>query len=526
MRTIKRKSRDNNKLNNSKNLEVSENLDRTIVANDIAENINYIREKMKHCKDVIYRDFYIGEPQIHLFMVYIENMINKELINNQVLKSLTDDRLQGANPISLSLDIIKNRLLTVSQVSVEGRFDNLILLLLSGNTLLFIEGFDSALVIDSMGAEKRGVEESVAERTVKGPREGFTEDLQVNISLLRRRIKDPSLAVEMLKVGRRSKTDVAVIYIKDIMREGMAEEIKSKIDQIDTDSIIGSATLEQLIEGHRWTMFPQVLATERPDRVLGNILEGKAAVIVNGTPYVMVMPVTFSSFISSPDDYYERTIISSILRIVRYLCFYMSTSLQATYLALVAYHPGMLPTSLALSITGSRLGVPFPLWMEVLLMEFILYVLQEAAIRLPGTMGQTVGIVGGLVIGQAIVQAGLVGPINVVIVAATAIASFALPVYTFTLSTRVVRLLLIITASTLGLYGIIMGWVFLLIHMASLEMLGVRYLSDFSPFQLQKMKDTVLKLPKSMMNERPEFMKVRDTKRQNYKKEGGQNDEG
>lgn len=495
------------------------------VSKVLDENLKFLKELLKDSHDIVYRDIYVNDDYAHILMVYIDGMIEKEIVNNQILKPLMAKGNNDVYPKDICADVLKDKFLTASQIKIEKSYDKLLLSLLSGSTLLFIDNVDSALIVDSKGGETRAVEQPSSEQTTKGPREGFVENIQSNIVMVRRIIKDPNLAVEVLKVGRRTQTDVAIIYIKGIVREGLVEELKSRIAKIDTDSLIGSAPLEQLIEEHKWTIIPEILGTERPDKAAGHLLEGRVVAIVDGTPFVLVMPSTFAIYMNSPEDYYERAVFSSLLRLIRYMGYFISTSLMAIYLALTAYHPGMLPPQLALSITGTRVGLPFPVFVEVFMMEFILFILQEAAIRLPKQMGQTVSIVGGLVIGQSAVQAGLVSPIIIIIVALSAVASFTIPVYTFTQSSRVIRHILIIAAAVLGLYGVMMAWIFLLIHMASVKTFGVSYLSDFSPFSLNIFKDTIIKAPKSSMILRPQALKTQDKIRQKTIKKDERADE-
>jgi hypothetical protein len=327
-----------------------------------------------------------------------------------------------------------------------------------------------------------------------------------------------------MRFGRRSQTDVAILYIEGLVRDGLVDEIKQRINSVDIDGTTSSSQLEQLIEKYKWTVVPQIMSTERPDRAAANILEGRAALIVDGTPFTLIIPTTFALYLTTPDDYYDRGIIVSFSRLLRYIAYFTSTSLPAIYLSLTAYHPGMLPTALALSITGARVGLPFPTFIEVFFMEFSLDVLQEAAIRLPKPMGQTISIVGGIVIGQAVIQAGIVSPVIVIIMALTGISSFIIPVYTFALSTRIIRIGFIFASLFLGMYGFMMLWLFLLIHMASLNDFGVYYLEDYSPPSFQNLKDTLFSFPQSYFTKRPLTMDVKDKTRLNPGKKGDKNE--
>ncbi|MBB6216744.1 hypothetical protein HNQ80_002848 [Anaerosolibacter carboniphilus] len=495
-----------------------EEFQKAYVSKKLKDNLDYLQRILKGSQDIIYREFSIRAINQEFLLVYVDGMAEKKLLNDQILKSMMVEMNPFLAKEKFTLEEVKNQLVSATEVNEVETFDKLVLALLSGDTLVFMEGSAHGLIVGSKGWESRGVSEPTTEKSVKGPKDCFIETLKNNIVLIRRRIRDPNLAVEMLQVGRRSKTDVAIVYLKGVMRQEIVALIKKRIQQVDTDGLIDSTELMGLIEDHKWTFFPQIQHTERPDRAVAAILEARAAVLVDGSPFALLAPATFSMFLDSPDDYYERAIVSSLIRFTRYLSFFISASLPGVYIAITSFHPGMLPVALALSITGTRVALPFPTVVEMFAMETILEVLHEAGLRLPQAIGQTVGIVGGIVIGQAAVQAGLVSPVVVIIVAMTAITSFTLSSYSLNLTTRVLRIPFMIAGSTLGLYGIMVLWMFLLTHMSSLESFGVGYLEDFSPFRLRDLKDTFIRVPKYLMGKRPEFLKPEDTQRQRTRK--------
>lgn len=477
---------------------------------ELRENVSYIKRILKGSSDIVYRDFEIGQPKIPVTLIYVEGMVEKAILNEQVLKPLMIEINKFYTGKDFWTDEIKKRIITASEVKDGYTYDELILALLSGEAIMLVDGLSQALIIGSKGWESRSPDEPPSEQNVRGPRDGFVENIRTNIVSIRRRIKDPNLAIDTTKLGRRTKTDVAVVYLKGVINEDIVSEVSKRLKTIDIDGIIESGQVEQIIQDRKWTPFPQVIATERPDKVVAAILGGRAVILVDNTPFALVVPVTISMFMNSVDDYYDRTVITSTIRATRYISFFISSSLPAAYLALVSFHPGMIPARLALSITATRMGLPFPAFIETLLMEFVLEVLQEAGVRLPKPVGQTVSIVGGLVIGQAAVQAGLVSPILVIIVALTAVSSFSIPSYTFGLTSRILRVPLIAAASLWGFYGLIMAWIFLLIHLASIRSFGVGYLEDFSPYKLHDLKDTVVTLPPGYFTKRPKFLKTQD----------------
>ncbi|MTI55811.1 spore germination protein [Geosporobacter ferrireducens] len=484
------------------------------VRRKVKDNQKYLQEILSNAADIVYREFVIGAAQQHLLMVFVDGMVEKKLIGEQVLKSLMVELNEATYREVFTIEEIKNRLVSTAEIREAETFDTLMLALMSGDTLIFAEGSAHGLIIGSKGWESRGVSEPTTEKAVKGPKDCFIETFRSNIVLIRRRIRDPNLAVEVLQIGRRTKTDVAIVYIKGVLNPEIAEEIKRRIQAVDIDGITDSSQLEELIAGHPWTIFPLGRITERPDKVTAALLEGRAAIVVDGSPFVLIVPVTFSTFLSAVDDYYQRSIVASTIRLTRYLSFYISAALPGLYLALVSFHPGMIPPPLALAIVGTRVALPFPSFVEMILMETVLEILQEAGIRLPQAIGQTVSIVGGIVIGQAAVQAGVVSPIIVIIVALTAITSFTLPSYHINLSSRILRMPFILVGATLGFYGIVILSLFVLLHMASLTSFGVGYLEDFSPYRIRDFKDIFIRVPMKLMRKRPEFLKPEDTQRQ------------
>ncbi len=488
------------------------------VSKKINENKEYLKMILEGSQDLIFRDFFVGAQKQQLMLVYIDGMVDKNMINDEVMKSMMLDMSTELFKESFTVDGIKDRLITISEVKEFETFDKLVLHLLSGEALLFVDGLKKSLVVGSKGWDSRAVAEPTTETNVKGPKDCFIETIKNNIVLIRRRIRDPNLAVEMYRIGRRTKTDIAVVYLKGVIMDAIPKEIKKRIENIDVDGILDSSQLEELIEDNKWTIFPQSVSTERPDKAVSGILEGRAVIMVDGSPFVLVVPSTFSMYLDAPDDYYNRSIVSSVILLTRYASFFLAASLPGIYIAITNFHPAMLPARLVLSITATRTALPFSTVFEVFIMETILEVLQEAGVRLPQAIGQTVSIVGGIVIGEAAVTAGLVSPIVVIIVALTAVTSFTLPSYGLNLASRVLRLPFIIAGASLGFFGIVALAMFILTHMASLSSFGIGYFEEFSPYRTSDLKDSFTKLPKGLMSKRPTFLKPQDTRRNGAKK--------
>lgn len=488
--------------------------EKAYVSKKVKENKKYLQQILNNAEDIVYRDFYIGVSKQPMMMVFVEGMVEKNLLGEQVLKAMMVDLNQDLYREIFTLAEIKNRLISVAEIREAETFDSLVLALLSGDTLVFLEGFSHGLIIGGKGWTNRSIAEPTTEKSVKGPKDCFIESIRSNIVMIRRRIRDPNLAVEMLKVGRRTKTDVAVVYIKGVLDPEIAEEIKRRIEAIDIDGFTDSSALEELISDKQWTIFPLSRQTERPDKVVAALLEGRAGILIDGTPFVLIVPITFSALLAAAEDYYQNPIVASTIRLTRYFSFYASAVLPGLYLSLVSFHPGMLPPRLALAIVSTRVALPFPGFVEIILMETVLEILQEAGIRLPTVVGQTVGIVGGIVIGQAAVQAGLVSPIVVIIVTLTAITSFTIPSYDLNLCSRILRMPFVLAAVFFGFYGIVILTLFILFHMADLTSFGVGYLEDFSPDHIGDLKDSLIRVPTSMMKKRPGFLKPQDKTRE------------
>ncbi|SDC55820.1 spore germination protein [Paenibacillus sp. UNCCL117] len=457
------------------------------------------------------------QPAWKAAVVYIDGLLEKNVLNDQVIKPLlnlqsTMPQLAYRDPEQL-MQFISDSIVSISEVQAVRQVNECTSQVLQGNAALFLEGVAYVIILGTADWESRAIEEPFSEAVVRGPREGFVEKLKLNISLIRRRIKDPHLTIHNYKIGRRSKTDVALLYVEGITNPDLIKEVKDRIEQIDIDEIPESGFIEQLIEDNSLSPFPQVQNTERPDRVASALLEGRIALIIDGTPIALIVPVTLAVLMTSSEDYYERWLPSSLIRLIRYGAALISLFLPALYIALISYNHGLIPTKLVLSIAAGREGVPFPSLIEALIMEITLEILREAGLRLPKPIGQAVGIVGGLVIGEAAVQAAIVSPVMVIVVALTAISSFAFPQYAAGLAIRMLRFALMIAASVLGLYGIILMVLLISAHLMKLKSFGVEYMKPFVPIRSSNWKDLILRLPLQKMKQRPEMVKPIDRRR-------------
>lgn len=476
---------------------------------ELAENEQQLRALYDNCSDVVFRSFRIG-GSTRALVVYIDGLTNTEELERNVLSVLMKTKMSKDSAIGKLLDNV----VAVSQTNELATFEDCLESVANGFPTLLIDQQECALSFGLAKWEKRPVEEPMAEGVVRGPREGFTESIQVNMALLRRIIKTPALKMEQMQIGGYTKTKVVLAYIDGIVDMDLVKEARARLNRIDIDGVLESGYIEELIEDNPTSPFPQILSTERPDVTCGNLLEGRIAIIVDGTPFVMVAPATLFSLLQSSEDYYQRSIVSSAIRWLRFLFTGISFLLPSLYVALITFHQEMVPTSLLISMAASREAVPFPALVEALLMEITFEALREAGVRLPKQIGAAISIVGALVIGQASVQAGLVSAPMVIVVAITGIASFMIPHYIAGIAIRLLRIPMMFLAGSLGLLGIMLGIIVTVIHLSTIRSLGVPYLTPIGPMKFGEWKDTLVRAPWWMMNTRPhltgDYQKIRE----------------
>jgi spore germination protein len=511
-----------NRLKKGKKSNKEEHLDQTgknvlRCTNSLEANLQEIRETIGQNSDVIFRSFNLGGSKWKAAVIYIDGLVDKMVLNEQIIKPLMQFDTSSIQKIDVAEDIkeiVISSEIFVGEVKSVQTINHCIHEILSGNTALFIDDSNDAIILGTPGWKGRSIAEPVTESLVRGPREGFVETLSENTAMLRRKSKDPQFTMIHFTVGERAKKDLVVAYIKDIANTDLVEEVKSRIQRIQIDDVPESGIVEQLIEDDFLSPFPQVQNTERPDRVMSALMEGRVAILLDGTPFALIVPVTFSMLLQAPEDYYERWIPASLIRILRFGAVFIALFLPAVYVAFISYNHGLIPTKLVISIAANREGVPFPSIIEALIMEVTIEILREAGVRLPKPIGQAIGIVGGLVIGQAAVDAGIVSSIMVIVVALTAISSFASPNYGAGIAIRILRFVLMIFAAVFGLYGVIIGFILITVHMVKLKSFGVNYAAPFTPYRFQDWKDNLVRMPIMMMKHRPVMNKARDKTRQ------------
>lgn len=488
-------------------MELSYNNDNQVIldfSDKLQENINHLEQLFDNCNDYIKRKITIGGiNKVDVYLAYTDNMVDRTLLEYSIIKNLLfkmeDMPVEGKYEY-----IIKYGLQTADFKEVL-TMDDVSQSVISGDVILLIDGYQKGLSISLKNFPGRGVPEVDAEVTIKGPKDSFAESIAINTVLIRRRIKDTHLKMEPLQVGIRSRTSVTLAYISGIVDDELIEEVKRRFDSFVIDGVFDIGMLEQLTEKSWYSPFPQYQSTERPDKAASALMEGRIAVIVDNSPMVLLLPVTVNSFFQASDDYYRSWQIASFMRILRYIGAFFAVTLPALYIAVCNYQLEMIPTPLVLSFAEARQGVPFSILMEVIILLLAFELLTEAGIRLPSPMGNTIGIVGGLIIGDAAISANLVSPLVVIVVAFTAIASFTIPNETFTTAFRISRYLMIALAAMLGLFGIVIGMMLLFIHLAGLKSFGIPYLSPFAAKSNENgtIRDSIIKYPIFKMKDRP-----------------------
>ena len=475
-----------------------------------------IKEILSMSSDVVFRDFILqGKERIPCILVAIDGMIDKNQLDMFILKPLMVDLAGHPEVAQLTLsnvvDITLQNLLPGLEFKKISKIGEALNAILSGDAVIFFGSSTEALVFGARGWDKRAVTEPTTEAVVKGPHEGFGETLRINTSLLRRKIKHPALRIVSVKQGSLTNTDLVVTYMDKIARQDIVSEVLRRLDSINMDGVLESGYIEEMIEDNPYSPFPQIAYTERPDVLAGKLLEGKVGIMLDGTPIVLVVPATLTGFLSVNEDYYERPLSVILFRFVRYLGAFIALLAPSIYIAITTFHQEIIPTDLLLSIIAGRQGVPFPALIEALVMLITLEILQEAGLRLPKPIGQTIGIVGALIIGDAAVKAGLVSPLMVIVIGLTAVASYAIPYYDLSIAVRLIRFPLMILAGILGFFGVSVGLYAIAIHLLSLRSFGVPYLSPISPLRIRDMlQDTFVRAPRWALKNRPQLLDVEE----------------
>lgn len=513
-----------NNQNSQQTQQIETDLDSKLppIDKSLDKNVKYIENTLGKSTDLIIRKFPFNPANDRLIaVVFIDGLCDGSVVNDYIMESLMQPEGKALTQLDKEkidttnvLQLIKDRALTFGDIHDLHDYNTLFHSLMSGDAILFVDGEAAAIAASVRGWRDRGVSETSSENVVRGSRESFSESIRTNTALVRRRIKEPTLWMESRQIGHVSRTDVAIMYIKGLVNDQIVQEVNTRLDQIDIDSILETGYIEELIQDETMTPFPTIYNTERPDVIAAELLEGKIAIFVDGTPIVLAVPAPFVSFMHAAEDYYQRADISSFIRILRYVGLVISLLSPSFYIAVTTFHQEMIPTSLLMSLASQREYVPFPAFIEALLMELTFEILREAGVRMPKYIGAAVSIVGTLVIGQAAVQAGFISAAMVIVVSLTAISSFVLPSYNMSIAFRMLRFPLMGLAASFGLVGIFVGCTAIILHLCSLRTFGVPYMTPFGPFVPSDIKDTLLRLPHRFMITRPRLINQKNIRRQ------------
>ncbi|AYE51927.1 spore germination protein [Priestia megaterium] len=462
---------------------------------DVNKNIERLLNELGNSSDVSFR--MVESPYqktLKAAVIHLDGLADENIINENIMTPLIQ-WLKESNQVVTVKEIEEQipQILTVSQLTIKENWHEFVSAVLTGDTVILMNGSSKIFIGNTKKLQSRAVTEPTSQTVVRGPKDSFTENLRTNTSLIRARIQDSNLRLDSMKIGSVTQTDIGIMYIQGNADERIVEEIKERLKEIKVDGVLESNYIEEFIRDDRTTIFPLLLNTERPDAVVGNLLEGRIAIIVQGTPFVLIAPAIFSQFFQSPEDYYQNYYISSFLRMLRFGSFFLSMYASAIYLALITHHQGLIPNTLMVSLMAQRERVPFPAIVEMIVMELAFEMLREAGIRMPRAIGPAVSIVGALILGQAAVEAGFVSAAVVIIVAISAISNFTLPSTSIVNAARGFRFILILISAFIGLYGILLMTLCIWLHISSLRSFGIPYFSPFAPFDFKEQKDTLVR---------------------------------
>lgn len=469
-----------------------------MLSESLNDNIRRVTDEMGDSGDLRVRRLTIpwtGPGGTGAALVYLDGMSDANAIQQSVIPPLLGHAPASPPPGPSSLlSWVGERVVDAGYWTLSEEWNELLQALLSGSVLLLVDGATNAMALALPGYEDRGISEAKNQSVSRGPQEAFTETLQKNVTLIRRRIKDSRIRVVPMIKGKVTKTNVCLVYLEGVADPNVLKELSDKLNAFDLDSVFDAHYFEETFQ-KQLTLYPTAFNTERPDTVSAMIVEGRIALIVDGSPYVLVVPAVLMDFIQSAEDYYQPSYFAVLIRQLRILAFLLASFAPAAYIAVTTFHQDLLPMQLLLSLAAQREGIPFPAFIEALLMEITFEILREAGLRMPRAIGQAVSIVGTIVIGQAAVEAGIVSAAMVIIVSITAISSFVLPTYSFTLVVRVQRFGYMLLAATMGIYGIYLGIIMTVLLLCHLNSFGVPYLRPFTPYIASEQKDALLRFP-------------------------------
>jgi len=480
-------------------------------------NIENLKNLLGSSEDIKYRDILINNnTAMPVSFIYIDGLINQSDVSNYIIKPLIQDKKIGeVQNLDEVIKLIQDGVLYYIDQIMTNNLQKVVDAITAGSSVLLFSQQNTAFIFGAFGFEKRSIIEPSVENVTKGPKDSFVENYRTNTATIRRKIKTKDFVIENIILGKQSHTSTGIVYIKSITNENLLQQVRDRLGLINTDKAFTTSIIEDALADDLVCNFPQVLSTERPDKFCADILEGRVGIIVDGIPFGFIVPGTLVQFMQSTEDYSHKTMVTSLVRIIRVVSVIISLVLPAFYICIATFNPEMIPTQLAVFLAKSREGVTFPIAIETIGMLFAFEILFEAGLRVPKTIGQAVSIVGTLVVGQAAVEAKLVSPAIVVIVAMTAISSFTIPNQDFTNVIRIWRFVFALISTILGLLGLVLAIIIFMFKLCKLESFGVAYMSPFvSNDGNDIIYDTILKIPPKFNKTRPTSLNTKNVKRQ------------
>ncbi|MBB2183144.1 spore germination protein [Lachnospiraceae bacterium MD1] len=479
-------------------------------------NSKQIKELFSKSGDVLIRPIKLNQNSITLHLFCVDGLINSQLVDEAILTELiSDDNLKDLSTERQVMDYLLSGGSYHVFTKEEGDYQLLLKYVLSGMVAFIFDGEQKAIVYDIRMFDKRSISEPNEEMVLKGAKDAFIEVMRVNTALIRRRIRSEYLVVESLSVGRVSKTDMSLVYMSNIANMDTVNKIRDIIKKIDIDNISTPAFIEEYLIENKKSLFPQIMYSQRPDRISANLSDGRIALVVDGIPFVYLLPCQLVMLMQSPEDYANHFIVGSSLRMIRYIAMIITLFLPAFYIAATTYQNQMLPVQLALSTQAAKQNVPFSSATEVLGLLIAFEILIEAGLRLPKTVGTAMSILGGLVVGQSAVTANILSPLVVVIVSLAGIAGFIMPNQDLSSGIRVIRFTFSLLAALAGFFGLAIGLILLFTHLCSLDNYGVAYLSPFVDIDESNHKDTLFRYPIRYFTKRPQKIASENRIKQN-----------
>lgn len=477
------------------------------ITDSLKTNEERLKGIFKNSVDIVFYHFQT-EKGVKAMTVYIEGIINKDALGRDIMGGFLTELDQGQNPPDL--ESVKAALF-VPGLKIYDTVGETVKNILDNNVALFVEGVAKVLLIQIPSTDKRAIDEPQGEVVSRGPREGFVENISVNRMLIRRVIRNPNLVFESITLGKQTDTEINLIYIDGIHNPSILAEVKKRLEKIDIDAVLDSGYIQGLIKDGPFSPYNTIGYTERPDVVAGRLLEGRVGILCSGSPVVLTVPFLFLENFQSNEDYYNPFLGATLLRLLRYAAFVVTVLTPGLYVALATHHHAMIPTRLLFSFISARAGVPFPTIIEVIALMIAFELLKETGIRIPKAIGQSISIVGALVLGQAAVDARFVSAPVVIIVAVTGITSF----FFHELNGAIIlsRFLITILSAFLGLYGAIIGMIIISLHLISLSSFGIPYMGYIGSLKYQEMKDTVIRGPWWLMDFRPRLFSPNNQRR-------------